>query len=74
VIGCYGCGMRIPIRPLEHVRAMQEHEWQELLDRQEKRMRRKGRPRIKQFGTHSKSEIDQRLQRFVSLPRATLER
>jgi hypothetical protein len=65
--------MRISSKPLENARAMDEQEWQQLLERQEKRMRRKGWRNLKQAetrrDTQSKSGVDQNLQRFVSLPR-----
>lgn len=51
---------------------MDEQEWQELLERQEKRMRRKGWYNLKHVepprDTHSKSRVDQNLQRFASQP------
>lgn len=61
--------MRIPATPLEIVRSMNEREWQDLLERQEKRMRRKGRRICTHAATtqetHLRSRVDQNLQRFV---------
>ena len=52
---------------------MDEQEWQQLLERQEKRMQRKGRRTFKPAesprDTQLKSRVDQSLQRFASLPR-----
>lgn len=71
-------GMRIPTGPLENIRFMDEQEWQELLERQEKRMRSKVRRNLKPVEssreTHSKSLVDHSLHRFVSLPRQSSER
>jgi hypothetical protein len=65
--------MRISTRPLENARPMDEQEWQQLLERQEKRMQRKGRGAFKRAETRRdtqlKSRVDQNLQRFASLPR-----
>ena len=56
---------------------MDEQEWQELLERQEQRMRRKVRRSIKHAQTsretRPKSPVDHSLQRFVSLPRLPSE-
>jgi hypothetical protein len=72
-VGGYAQTMRISNRPLENARAMDEQEWQQLLERQEKRMRRKGWRALQQTetrrDTQSKSRVDQNLQRFASLPR-----
>ena len=69
--------MRITTRPLEHARAMDEQEWQELLERQQKRMLRKVRRGVKHPETsrevRPKSVVDHSLQRFASLPRLSSE-